>query len=137
MIRILKRMPKEEIVLNKKRGRKIIISIFIILAAYYIYALCVTNGVMETARKVAAGEIIVESGTPYAIFSPLGENIYKCDITRYFVYCGINKGKIFVTCVLVIISDDGEVQKARDWFEILIEKTDEGEWEAVGIIWQA
>ena len=123
--------------MNKKRGKKMIILILIILAAYYIYALCVTNRVMETARKVAAGEIIAESGTPYARFEPLGENMYTCDIKRYFVYCGIKKGKIFVTCVNVIISDDGEVQKGRDWLVILIEKTDEGEWEAVGIIWKA
>lgn len=122
----------EEIVLNKRRGRKIAISIFIILAAYYIYALCVTNRVMETARKVATGEIIVESGTPYARFRPWGENVYTCDIKRYFVYCGIKKGKIFVTCVDVTKSEDGEVQKGRDWLVILIEKTDEGEWEAVG-----
>ena len=123
--------------MNKKRGKKMIILILIILAAYYIYALCVTNRVMETARKVAAGEISAESGTPYARFEPLGENMYTCDIKRYFVYCGIKKGKIFVTCVNVVISDDGEVQKGRDWLVILIEKTDEGEWEAVGIIWKA
>lgn len=85
---------------------------------------------METARKVAAGDIVVERGTPYARFSPLTENSYTVDIVRYFAYCGINKGKIYVTCVDVLEHDDGEVNRGRDWFMILIERTEEG-WVAV------
>lgn len=55
----------------------------------------------------------VESGTPYARFRPLGENVYTCDIKRYFAYCGIEKGKIYVTCVNVANYDDGKENKER------------------------
>ena len=59
---------KEMIVLNKRRGKKIIIFVLIIIFIYYIYVLIETNGVMKMAKKVAAGEVTVESGTPYARF---------------------------------------------------------------------
>ncbi len=117
----------------KNTGIKIIIAVFAIFAVYYIYVLHVTDGIMDMAEKVAAGEAAVEDGTPYDWFRPLSDNIYKSDIKRYFAYCGIKNGKIFVTCENVIISDDGEVKKGRDWFVILIKKTDDGIWEAVGV----
>ena len=125
---------KEMIVLNKRRGKKIIIFVLIIIFIYYIYVLIETNGVMKMAKKVAAGEVTVESGTPYARFRPLGENIYTCNVTRYFAYCGMEKGKIYVTCVNVVKNDDGTESKGRDWFVILIEKTEDGTWEAVGTV---
>ena len=125
---------KEMIVLNKRRGKKIIIFVLIIIFIYYIYVLIETNGVMKMAKKVAAGEVTVESGTPYARFRPLGENIYTCDVTRYFAYCGMEKGKIYVTGVNVVKNDDGIESKGRDWFVILIEKTEDGTWEAVGTV---
>ena len=123
---------KEMIVLNKRRGKKVIIFVLIIIFIYYIYVLIATNGVMKMAKKVAAGEVTVESGTPYARFRPLGENIYTCNVTRYFAYCGMEKGKIYVTCVNVVKNDDDTESKGRDWFVILIEKTENGTWEAVG-----
>ena len=116
--------------MGRKRIRKMVILMFLVLIIYYIYVLAITNNIMETARKVAAGDIVVESGTPYARFSPLGEHIYTTDIKRYFTYCGIKKGKIYVTCVNVVEHSDGTVNKGRDWFVILIERTEEG-WEAV------
>lgn len=64
---------KEMVVLNKRRGKKMIIFVLIIIFIYYIYVLSATNGVMKMAKKVAAGEVTVESGTPYARFRPLGE----------------------------------------------------------------
>ena len=123
---------KEVIVLNKKRGKKMIIFVFVMLFIYYVYVLFATNGIMQMAKKVAAGEVIVDGGTPYARFSPGSEYKYTCDIRRYFAYCGIKKGKIFVTCVNVMRSSDGKVYRGRDYFEVLIEKTEDGKWEAVG-----
>lgn len=111
-----------------------IVLIFLMFVLYYIYVLFVTNRVIETAKKVVAGEIIVERGTPYDRFGPLGDNIYTCDIKRYFAYCGIKKGKIFITCVNVIDYGNGEVQRGRDWLAIIIEKKDSGEWEAVSTV---
>lgn len=121
-------------VFNKRRVKKIIIFVLIIIFIYYIYVLIATNGVMKMAKKVAAGEVTVESGTPYARFEPLGENIYTCDVTRYFAYCGMEKGKIYVTCVNVVKKDDGTESRGRDWFVILIERTEDGTWEAVGTV---
>lgn len=118
-------------VLSKKRIGKIIIFALIIVSIYYIYVLIATNGIMKTAREVAAGEVTVESDTPYARFSPRGEHKHTCNIKRYFAYCGIEKGKIFVTCVDVINFNDGKVHTGRDWLTIFIEKTEDGEWEAV------
>lgn len=106
----------------------------IIVSIYYIYVLFATSDVMKMAKKVATGEVTVESGTPYARFRPLGENVYTCNIKRYFAYCGIEKGKIFVTCVNVINSNDGKEHTGRDWLIILIKKTKDGEWEAVGTV---
>ena len=120
--------------MNKKRVGKVMIIIFVILIAYYIYVLTTTNGIMETAKKVATGEVTVESGTPYARFRPLGENIYICNIKRYFAYCGIEKGKIFVTCVNATKLNNGKEHMGRDWLVILIEKTKDGGWEAVGTV---
>lgn len=97
---------------------------------YYTYVLVSTDRIMETARKVATGDIVVERGTPYARFLPLREHIYTVDIKRYFAYCGMKKGKIYVTCVNVVEHSDGEVSKEKDWFVILIERTEEG-WMAV------
>lgn len=125
---------KEVIVLGKKRGGKMIIFVLIIVFIYYIYVLFATNGVMKMAKKVAAGEVTVESGTAYDRFSPLSVNIYTSNIKRYFAYCGIKKGKIFVTCVNVVKYDNGEEGRGRDWFTILIERTEDGEWEAVGTV---
>lgn len=126
---------KEAIVLNKKRGGKMIIFILIIIfIIYYVYVLFATNEVMQMAKKVAAGEVIVASGTPYDRFSPLGEKIYTCNIRRYFAYCGIEKGKVFVTCVNVVSYNDGKENKGRDWLVILIEKTEDGKWEAIGTV---
>ena len=84
--------------------------------------------------SVAAGEVTVESGTPYARFRPLGENIYTCNVTRYFAYCGMEKGKIYVTCVNVVKNDDDTESKGRDWFVILVERTLDGTWESVGTV---
>lgn len=120
--------------MNKRRGKKIIIFVLIIIFIYYIYVLFATNGIMKMAKNVAAGEVTVESGTPYARFRPLGENIYTCNVTRYFAYCGMEKGKIYVTCVNVVKNDDGTESKGRDWFVILIERTEDGTWEAVGTV---
>lgn len=86
------------------------------------------------AEKVAAGEVTVESGTPYARFRPLDEDIYTSNIKRYFAHCGIEKGKIFVTCVNVVKHDNGEEEKGRDWLTILIERTEDGKREAVGTV---
>lgn len=116
--------------MSKKRGKKMIIIILLIFIVYYIYVLAVTNKIMETAKSVAAGDIVVESGTPYARFSPWKENVRTDNIKRYFAYCGINKGKIYVTCVDIVEHDDGKVNRGRDWFVILIERTDKG-WVAV------
>lgn len=118
--------------LNKKRVGMLVVLAIIGAVVYNIYILNATNGIMEKAEKVAAGEIVVEGGTPYDRFSPLSENIYTEDIKRYFAYCGIKKGKIFITCVNVVNSDEEGVQKGRDWLTIEIEKTNNGEWEAVG-----
>ncbi len=120
--------------MNKKRGGKVIIFVLIMVFIYYIYVLLATNAVMKMAKKVASGEVTVESGTPYARFRPLGENVYTCDIKRYFAYCGIEKGKIYVTCVNVANYDDGKENKGRDWLVILIERTGDGKWEAVGTV---
>lgn len=125
---------KGAIVLNKKRGEKMIIFVFIIIFIYYLYVLFATNEVIQMAKKVAAGEIIVESGTPYDRFSPLGENIYTCNIRRYFAYCGIEEGKVFVTCVNVVKDNEGKENKGRDWLVILIKKTEDGKWEAIGTV---
>ena len=125
---------KEMIVLDKRRGKKINILVLIIIFIYYIYVLFATNGIMKMAKKVAAGEVTVESGTPYARFRPLGENIYTCNVTRYFSYCGMEKGKIYVTCVNVVKNDDDTESKGRDWFVILIERTEDGTWEAVDTV---
>lgn len=125
---------KEMIVLDKRRGKKIIILVLIIIFIYYIYVLFATNGIMKMAKKVAAGEVTVESGTPYARFRPLGENIYTCNVTRYFAYCGMEKGKIYVTCVNVVKNDDDTESKGRDWFVILIERTEDGTWEAADTV---
>lgn len=57
---------------------------------------------------MATGEVTVESGTPYDRFSPWGENIYTCDIKRYFALCVIEKGKIYVTCVNVVNYGNGK-----------------------------
>ncbi len=57
-------------VLSKKRVGKIIIFALIIVSIYNIYVLIATNGIMKTARKVAAGEVTVESDTPYARCNP-------------------------------------------------------------------
>ncbi len=122
------------IVLNKKRGKKIIVFVLIIIFIYYTYVLIATNGVMKKAKDVAAWKVTVESGTPYARFRPLGENIYICNVTRYFAYCGMEKGKIYVTCVNVVNNDDDTESKGRDWFVILIEKKEDGTWEAVGTV---
>lgn len=122
------------IVLDKKRGKKIIVFVLIIIFIYYTYVLIATNGVMKKAKEVATGEVTVESGTPYARFRPLGENIYTCNVTRYFAYCGMEKGKIYVTCVNVVKNDDDTESKGRDWFVILIEKKEDGTWEAVGTV---
>lgn len=122
--------------MNKKGVRKMVIIFFVILIAYYIYVMIATNGIMKEARKVAAGEVTVESDTPYARFSPRGEHKHTCNIKRYFAYCGIEKGKIFVTCVDVINFNDGKVHTGRDWLTIFIEKTEDGEWEAVRIFSQ-
>lgn len=119
--------------MKKKIGIKIIIVVFILFAAYYIYVLHATNEIMEMAKKVAAGEVIAENGTPYARFSPLSENIYTCNIKRYFAYCGVENGKIFITCENVIEFEDGDVEKGRDWLAIIIKRTDDGKWEAVGV----
>lgn len=91
---------------------------------------------MKTAREVAAGEVTVESGTPYATFSPLGDHFYTCNIKRYFAYCGIEKGKIFVTCVYVKNLNNDEEHMVRDWLTIFIEKTEDGKWEAVRVFSQ-
>ncbi len=120
--------------MSKKRGGKMVIFVLIIVFIYYIYVMFATSDVMKMAKKVATGEVTVESGTPYARFRPLGENIYTRNIKRYFAYCGIKKGKIFVTCVNVINSDNGEEHTGRDWLIILIEKTKDGKWEAVGTV---
>ena len=125
---------KEMIVLDKRRGKKIITLVLIIIFIYYIYVLFATNGIMKMAKKVAAGEVTVESGTPYARFRPLGENIYTCNVTRYFAYCGMEKGKIYVTCVNVVKNDDDTESKGRDWFVILIERTEDGTWEAADTV---
>ena len=116
--------------LGRKKIRKMIIFMILVLIVYYMYVLMATNNIMETAKKVAAGDIVVERGTPYARFRPLREHIYTVDIKRYFAYCGIKKGKIYVTCVNVVEHSDGEVSRGRDWFVILIERTEEG-WVAV------
>lgn len=116
--------------------KKIIILMLLIFSVYYIYVLAATNNIMETARKVAAGDIVAESGTPYARFSPLGEHIYTTDIKRYFTCCGTKKGKIYVTCVNVVLHSDGKVNKGKDWFVILIERTEEG-WVAVSTFGKA
>lgn len=108
--------------------------VFIIGFIYSIYVMSVTSDVMKMAKEVAAGEVIVESGTPYARFRPLGKKIYTRNIKRYFTYCGIKKGKIFVTCINVIDSDNGEEHTGRDWLIILIEKTKDGKWKAVGTV---
>lgn len=118
--------------MNKKIAGRIIIFVLIAALIYYIYVLFATNGVMKMARQVAAGEVTVESGTPYARFSPLSEDIYTTNIKRYFAYCGIKKGKIFVTCVNVVKHDNGEEDRGGDWLTILIERTEDGKWEAVG-----
>lgn len=110
-----------------------IIIIILVLSVYFIYVLMSTNKIMETARKVAAGDIVVERGTPYARFSPVNERIYTVDVKRYFAYCGVNKGKIYVTCVNVVEYGNGTVNRGRDWFMIRIERTSEEGWVAVGI----
>ena len=46
----------------------------------------------------------------------------------------MEKGKIYVTGVNVVKNDDGTESKGRDWFVILIEKTEDGTWEAVGTV---
>lgn len=110
------------------KGICIILVVFFI---YYIYCLYVTKDIMDYANRVAQGEIIVESGTPYARFRWKGENYYSYDIKRYFTYCGLKKGRIYVTCMdIVAVDSDGTVHGGRDWFYIAIEKVD-GEWEAV------
>jgi len=53
----------------------------------------VTNDIVDKVRKVATGEVVVERGTPYAIFGPVVKGDCACNIKRCFIYCGIKKGK--------------------------------------------
>jgi len=55
--------------------------------------LFVTNDIVDKVRKVATGEVVVERGTPYAIFGPVVKGDCACNIKRCFIYCGIKKGK--------------------------------------------
>ena len=43
---------KEVIVLNKKRGGKVIIFVLIMVFIYYIYVLLATNAVMKMAKNL-------------------------------------------------------------------------------------
>ena len=109
-------------------GICIVLAIFFI---YYVYCLYVTKDIMDYANRVAQGEITVESRNPYATFCWNGENDYTYDIKRYFTYCGLTQGRIYVTCMQrVAVDDDGTIHESRDWFYIEIEKGD-GKWKAV------
>lgn len=107
-------------------------SICMILSVYFVYhlyCLYATEDIMDDIDKASKGEIEVESGSPYAGFQG-DENDCTYDIVRYFTYCGLKEGKIYITCKDRYVFDDGEVSESSDWFYIEIEKAD-GKWRAV------
>lgn len=104
--------------------------VLVLVFVYYVYCLYVTKDIMDYANRVAQGEIVAESRTPYGRFRWKGENDYTYDIKRYFTYCGLTRGRIYITCKDRLVDSDGKLHESRDWFYIVIEKED-GEWRAV------
>lgn len=70
--------------------------VLVLVFVYYVYCLYVTKDIMDYANRVAQGEIVAESRTPYGRFRWKGENDYTYDIKRYFTYCGLTRGRIYI-----------------------------------------
>lgn len=102
------------------------IALVIVLAAYYIWCIVGTNGVMRNINKAISGESVDDKLLMERFYNGNDDFVTK-SVERRFALLGINRGIIWVKCNNEIVVD-GETFYPNDYSSFLIERNNSGKW---------